>query len=161
MKNKIIIIVNLIIIAILFTHFNILLEYPKNNEHLFDRSIELKWGGNYDNYTLYIDDNKDFKSPTIKKVTGNSYLINNLDFNTYYWKIETDKMRSATWKFILDSKVAINMIEKDNKIEIENVGNTDLKLDVINPITGLTIVELPYQESKEFENNISFIGKQK
>ena len=160
-KNKIIIIVNLIVLTILFTHFNILLEYPKNNERLFDKSIELKWKGNYEEYILYIDEDEEFKSPTIKKVTGNFYVAN-LDFGTYYWKIETEKMRSATWKFVIDSKVAINMIEKDNKIEIKNVGNTDLDLELRNPVTGLTIIDLPEQESKEFEKeNISFVGKQR
>ena len=162
MKNKIIIIVNLIVITILFTYFNILLEYPKNNEHLFDKNIELRWDGNYNEYILYIDEDKDFKSSTIKKVTGNFYKINNLDFGTYYWKIETKKMRSATWKFVIDSKVAIDMIEKENMVEIKNVGNTNLNLELRNPITGLTIVDLPYQESKEFEkDNTTFVGKQK
>lgn len=161
-KNKIIIIVNLIIITILFTHFNILLEYPKNNQHLFDRNAELKWKGNYNNYILYIDDNEEFKSPTIKRVTGNSYLINNLDFGIYYWKIKTEKISSPTWKFTIDSEVAINMIEKEDDIDIKNVGNTDLDLELRNPITGLAIVDLPYQESKEFKKeNITFVAKQK
>ena len=161
-KNEIIIIVNLIVLTILFTNFNILLEYPRNNEYLFDKNIELKWKGNYDTYILYIDEDKDFKSPTIKRVTENFYKINNLDFGTYYWKIETKKMRSATWKFVIDSKVAIDMIEKENMVEIKNVGNTNLNLELRNPITGLTIVDLPYQESKEFEkDNTTFVGKQK
>lgn len=161
-KKEIIIVLNLIVVTILLTHFNILLEYPKNNEHLLDKDIELRWKGNYDEYKLYIDENKEFNSPIIKKVTGNSYFIDNLDFGTYYWKIETEKISSPTWKFTIDSNIAINMIEKEDSIEIKNVGNTDLNLELRNPVTGLVVLDLPYQESKEFEKeNITFVGKQK
>ena len=161
-KKEIIIALNLIIITLLLNQFNILLEHPKNNVHLIDKEIELKWNGDYENYTVYIDENKNFETPVIKKITGNSYIIDELDFGTYYWKVEKNNISSQVWKFTVYSKVAINMIEKENSVEIENVGNTDIDLEVRNPITGVVTLDLPYEKSKEFEkDNTIFIGKQK
>lgn len=152
MKRTTIIWINLVMIAILLT----MMIYPLKPEiHSKEREVKLRWLAIYKNYTLYIDDNKEFTSPMIIKTERKDYPIE-LEPGIYFWKIKSGKISSPVKKLALYSDVSIKV--KDNSLE--NDGNVDLNISLETP-TGAVVMDLPYKDKVKIENNVNITAKEK
>jgi len=89
MRKTTIIGINAVILAILL----IIMIYPLKPQTSLKREVTLRWLAIYKNYSLYIDDNKEFTSPIEIKTQTNSYKIS-LEPGTYFWKIKAGKISS-------------------------------------------------------------------
>jgi hypothetical protein len=160
-KGKItVIIANLFVIVMLsYLLLNLLtipLISPGNKAYMTDRRPSFAWGGMQGEYTLYLDDNSKFKTPIAVRMTGNSYVPeSDMDFGTYYWKVESGPFSSGAAKFTLGSSVVLSRTEND----IKNEGNTELKVSGLGGgITGLFILGI--NESFEIEGNENVMAEQ-
>jgi len=145
----------IILIATLFTIFSILL-YPFQNMHTASRIIEFKFTGLATK--VLVDDNPDFTSPIVKTKP----FIIDLDPGTYYWKTN---FPSPVRTFTIDSEVAINLLEKENRTyTIQNKGNTIIDLIIRNikdwAMTGKAIVGLNEEADIKIENNSAIEASQ-
>ena len=138
-KSKILIFaVNLVLICTVFyTLFNLAtipLFSPSNGEYTTERQPEFRWGGIQGEFTLFLDENPDFKTPIIKRVRGNSYKFENpLDFGTYYWKVESSGVSSEVRKLTIGSSVVLSRDER----KVKNEGNTDI---LLHSVTGAMVL---------------------
>jgi len=159
-KGKaIVIIANLFVIVMLsYLLLNLLtisLISPGNKAYMTDRRPLFSWDGMQEEYTLYLDDNSKFKTPLTTKVIGNSYRPEtDMDFGTYYWKVESGPFSSGASKFTLGSSVVLSRQEN----EIKNEGNTELRLSGIGSITGFFI--LGVNETAQIEGNENVMAEQ-
>jgi len=152
MKKTIIIGINAIAIVFLLAA----MIYPLKPEiNLKEREVRLRWLAVYKNYTLYIDDNKEFTSPIAIKTERKNYPIE-LGPGTYFWKIKAGRMSSPVKKIILDSDVSIGV--KNNSLE--NNGNVDLNISLETP-TGAIVIDLPYKDKVKVGDKYNITAKQK
>ncbi|MDD5253636.1 MAG: hypothetical protein PHG05_00850 [Candidatus Nanoarchaeia archaeon] len=143
-----IIIVNLILLIIILTLLFPSLNYPKNDEIIFERTPELRWTGLPITYTILIDNNPGFSSPIEKKVPCCSYIPDeNLDLETIYWKVK-GIFSSKTSKFNIQSKVSLKLKKDEENYTITNDGNSQLNISVEEQIenkvsvTGQAILDI-------------------
>ncbi|MCK4714562.1 MAG: hypothetical protein KAT35_03230, partial [Candidatus Aenigmarchaeota archaeon] len=89
-----------------------------------DRTPLFEWSGWDDSYELIIDDDPDFSTPMVFKVTGRTFVPSKeFDFGSYWWKVRTEEGESDPKTFTIVSKVEISRMEP---VRIVNTGNTDL-----------------------------------
>lgn len=153
MKKTAIIGINIFVIAVLLSVF----IYPLKPEiNLKQKEVTLKWFAIYKNYTIYIDDNKEFTSPIEIKTEMKTYPLT-LEPGTYYYKIKAGKISTPIMRLDMESGVSIKLTNDT----LENDGNTDLSISLETP-TGAVILDLPYKEKLELkENNYNITAKQK
>jgi len=144
-------VLNIVVLGIIIMNIGIILVSPKNNQEDFGRDVVFKWGGRYKNYDFTIDDNEDFTSPIMRAVTGNYYVIDNLEPGVYYWKIRSGRVSSPVWRFEIKSMVGIDLIESEDGFVLKNSGNVDEVVVAGNPITGAVVIDLPYDGQVEIE----------
>lgn len=135
---KTIIISGIVLFLIIIVFNNIYLINPKNNEETTETDILFRWIGN-EEYELYLDNNKDFTSPTITETDNNLVLIRNLSIDEYYWFVKSENKKSLVRKFTIISLVSINRSFENNSLRIRNTGNVDLN---VSSIIGFTILPL-------------------
>lgn len=146
------IVMNLILIAILLAT----IIYPLKPEiNLKEREVRLRWLAIYKNYTIHIDDNKEFTSPMIIKTERRDYPIK-LEPGIYFWKIKAGGISSPTKEIIFNSDVSIKL----NNKTLENDGNVNLNISLETP-TGAIIMDLPYKEKVKIEDRSNITAKQK
>lgn len=140
-KNKAsFVILNLAVMAVLALLFinllTIQLVYPNQRLKTTDRKPLFAWNGMQGDFVIFLDDNPKFASPVTAKVTGNSYTPGKeLDFGTYYWRVESGPFSSGVGRFTVVSSVVLSRNEK----EVKNEGNTPVF--VHNPgITGAFVL---------------------
>lgn len=139
-KIKKIVGINAVMIVILLT----VMIYPLKPEiNLKEKEVKLRWAGIYRNYTVYVDDNKEFTSPMIIKTAMKDYPIK-LDPGVYFWKVKAGKMSSIVRKVGVNSDVSIKVEENT----VENDGNVELNITMETP-TGAFVLGLPYKEKAE------------
>lgn len=103
---------------------------PADGAYTTERRPEFIWGGLYDQYEFFLDDDPNFGSPFISKVSGNSFrLVNDLDFGTYYWKVKSGIFSSSVRKLTIGSSVVL--ARSENKVK--NEGNTEI---LLHRVTG-------------------------
>ena len=132
---------NLVVISLIINVISIPLLTPLNNSYTDTRTPTFAWGGFGKTYELLIDDSPDFSFPLVKKiVTGNSYTLENeLDFGTYYWKVQSGCIGSVVRKYTIVSKVALRRMEN----EVRNTGNVEIILRKISDrVTGQIILDV-------------------
>jgi len=157
-----------ILVLLLFTYFNdnlIIQIHPENNSIITERQPIFKWIGKADR--LIIDDNKEFISPLVEDINGNSYQVKNkLNFTTYYWKL-IGKKETSVWQFKIDSVVALQLKNDSDRYDLSNVGNTDLDVEIHErntsfwKITGNIILEEDKTKQIEVEESTLFVAKQR
>lgn len=74
-------------------------------------------------HAILIDDNSDFTSP--KKIDGNKTT---LEPGKYYWRAVGLLGETKTGNFTIESEVVINVKEKDNRTEVQNIGNVPVNI---------------------------------
>lgn len=152
MKKTTVIGINLVVIVILLA----IMIYPlKPGINLKEREVRLRWFSLYKNYTLYVDDNREFTSPMMIKTERRDYPIE-LEPGIYFWKVKAGKMSSPVKSLELDSDVSIKI--EDNSLE--NDGNVDLNIS-LESITGAIVIDLPYKDKIKLEDNSNITAKQK
>jgi hypothetical protein len=98
---------------------------PEDGVYTTERRPEFVWAGMHEQYELLLDDDPDFGSPFLTKVSGNSLrFVNDLDFGTYYWKVNSGVFSSGVRKLTIGSSIVL--ARGDN--EVKNEGNTDVFL---------------------------------
>jgi hypothetical protein len=141
-----------ILIMLLYNLASIPLHSPGNKAYTTERMPEFSWGGMQGEYVIYLDDSPDFASPVTAMVTGNSFRLgNDLDFGTYYWKVESGPVSSSVWKLTVGSSVMLSR----NQQTVKNEGNVDLKVD---RMTGFFV--LGANESAEIGEDDNVIAEQ-
>jgi hypothetical protein len=121
---------------------------PQNSAYTTERQPLFSWGGMQGEYVLYVDDTPAFKTPLATRVEGNAYAPGSeLDFGTYYWKVQTGPFSSAVGSFTVGSSVILSR----SGDAIKNEGNVELKLSGIGGVTGFFI--LGVNESAAIEGN--------
>lgn len=141
-----------ILVMLLYNLASIPLLSPGNRAYTTDRRPEFSWGGMQDEYVIYLDDSPDFASPITAMVTGNSFKVgSNLDFGTYYWKVESGPLSSGVSKLTVGSSV---ILSRDQQT-IKNEGNADLKVD---HMTGYFVLKA--NESAEIGEDDNVIAEQ-
>ena len=159
-KNKIFVAaLDLAVIGILsFIFINLItipLISPENKTYTTDRQPKFSWGGMQGEYVLYVDDNPEFSTPFTAKVADNSHSFGSeLDFGTYYWKVQAGPLSSVVSKFTLGSSVILSRSEN----AIKNEGNAELKLSGISGVTGFFI--LGAGEAAAIEGNENVMAEQ-
>lgn len=152
MKKIAIIGINVVVIVVVVT----MMIYPLKPEiNLREREVMLKWYGLYREYTIYVDDNREFTSPIIIKTERKNYPIE-LEPGVYFWKIKAGKISSFVKKLEIDSSVSIKV--RNNSLE--NDGNVDLNVS-LEGITGAVVAELPYKGRIKVEGNYNITAKEK
>lgn len=146
MNKKIIAIIVMILIVITINLFSIRLVSPKHNAVIEANEVLFKWKGYNKNYTLVIDNNREFTSPKTISLNTTTITVKNLLPEEYFWKIISNKIESRTGRFSITSVVAINRSYINNSLEITNTGNTDLNITLEKDrITGL-VIEFPIKK---------------
>lgn len=136
MKLKSILLLNTIIILLFITLISVIPLSP--GKETFERKPTFQWIGLPTTYTILIDDNPEFTTPTKAEVKGNSYTPEeNLELGEHYWKVE-GILGGKTQKFTITPKVSLKR-EEDS---LKNDGNTRLKLDLTPGITGAMILDV-------------------
>ncbi len=135
---KIIIFLILIIIFVLFFTSIPLSPYIK------DDNITFRWLSLKKQNILYIDDNKDFSTPIIRKVFSNKYSIN-IEPGEWYWKLDNNIIR----KLNINSKVSV----KVNFTNITNDGN--VKEILSDKLTTFAILNPKQSIEIKGEKNVS------
>ena len=131
--NLLVIAVLMILLANLVT---IRLVSPENGIRTTERMPEFEWGGMQGDFVILLDDDPDFGSPVKEEVSGNAYIPGEeLEFGTYYWKVESGGMGSDVRKFTIDSSVVIGRDES----EVRNEGNTKI---LLHSITGAMVLDV-------------------
>lgn len=152
MKKTAIIGVNVMVIVIVLA----MMIYPLKPEiDLRERDVRLRWYGVYKNYTLYVDDNREFTSPIVVKTERRDYPIE-LEPGVYFWKIRAGGISSFVKKLEIDSAVSIK-VRNDS---LENDGNVDLNV-TLEKVTGAVIAELPYKGKINVEDDCNITAKEK
>lgn len=137
MKIKRLIVINIVILILLFLFTTVTSLNPKGK--ILERKPTFEWLGIPTGYTIMIDDNPDFTTPTTVEVKGNKYSPENeLELGEHYWKVKGLR-ESEVQKFTIVSKVSLKREEDEN---LRNDGNTRLKLDVTPSITGAMILDI-------------------
>lgn len=128
----------LVIVTLSYVFVNLVtisLVSPENEIHTTERNPEFRWGGMQGYFVVLLDENPDFESPFRGEVSGNSYRPEeDLDFGTYYWKIESGAIKSGIRKFTVGSSVVLAR-EED---EVKNEGNTDIIVNT-DKVTGMVV----------------------
>lgn len=144
--------INLVIMAILLA----IMIYPLKPEiNIKEREARFRWLALYKDYTVYVDDNKEFTSPMVIKTSMRNYPLK-LEPGVYFWKIKAGGVSSPTKRFTLDSDVSIKVYDNS----LENDGNVDLNVS-LKSITGAVITEVPYKGKMELEDNYNITAEQK
>jgi hypothetical protein len=118
---------------------------PADGAYTTERRPEFVWGGLQRDFVVFLDDNPDFASAFTAKAAGNAFrFVNDLDFGTYYWKVQSGMFSSGVGKFTVSSKVSLSRREG----EVRNTGNVGL---VLSRITGSFV--LGVDDSLEVEEN--------
>jgi hypothetical protein len=137
-----------ILSLLLFNLISIPLFSPDGGAYTTDRKPEFSWGGMQGEYVILLADNPKFASPVTENVSGNSYkMTDDLDFGTYYWKVESGPFSSGVGKFTVGSLVMLSRSENS----IKNEGNADLK---IGGITGFFILGVNKSVEIKGEENV-------
>ncbi|MCX6818170.1 MAG: hypothetical protein NTU57_04925 [Candidatus Aenigmarchaeota archaeon] len=125
------------LLAVLLANLiTIQLVYPNHKLTTADRTPVFMWIGMQSDFTLSLDDNKDFSSPVTAKVDGNSYAFpSELGIGTYYWKVESGPFSSGTGKFTVMSSVVVSR----NESNLKNEGNVPLSVQAPS-ITGAFVL---------------------
>jgi hypothetical protein len=148
-ERAFVIVLNLLVIGVLsFVFLNLVtipLISPRDGIYTTERRTEFSWGGMQREFVIFLDDDPDFASPFTAEVSGNSYRLGkDMDFGTYYWKIESSGMSSSVREFTVGSSVVLAREEN----EVKNEGNVDL---LLHRITGLFL--LGVDESLEIDGD--------
>ena len=126
-KNKIAFVIpymaEIAVLSLLLVNLlTIQLVYPDQRLKTADRNPLLSWNGMQGDFVVFLDDNPEFASPATANVAGNSYKWGKeLDFGTYYWKVESGPFSSSVGKFAVVSSVVLSRSEN----EVKNEGNTE------------------------------------
>jgi hypothetical protein len=138
-ESSVLVLSVVIIFLIVFLAFSsITLIDPRGK--ITDRSPIFEWSGNYDNYTLFVDDDSTFENPLLVFVLEVNYFEfeTDLEFGEYYWKLVATKdgkqIESKPLKFEVVSLVAYSLDEE----KLVNEGNSKSKL---NSITGGVVLD--------------------
>jgi hypothetical protein len=134
-----------ILSLLLFNLITIPLVSPDNKSYTTDRRPGFSWGGMQGEYVVLLDDNPKFTAPLTARISGNSYRVaHDLDFGTYYWKVESGPISSGARQLTIGSSVVLSRSEQS----VRNEGNVDLKVD---RMTGFFI--LGVNESAEIKGD--------
>lgn len=157
-----IIILNMVLIVGIVYSLNIKLIYPEDNSKIFERKPVLEWEGYSDKYTILIDDNREFSSPTKETVYGNNYITDELEFGKYYWQVSSLLSASRVNSFEIISKVAIKVNQTKENVDIYNDGNARLNVSVEDSgiLTGAAVIEIKENEIFVNKDNRSLKAKQ-
>lgn len=147
-----VVILDLLVIGMLsFVFINLVtipLISPDSGMYTNERSPELLWGGMQNNFVVYIDDDPELETPVKKEVTGNFYkFAEDLDFGTYYWKVESGVVVSEVRKFTVDSSVVLSRDENG----VKNEGNVGL---LLHRVTGAFVLDIDESLDVESEENV-------
>jgi hypothetical protein len=125
------------LLAVLLANLvTIQLVYPNHRLATSERKPVFRWIGMQSDFTLSLDDNKGFSSPATFEVDGNSYAFaSELEFGTYYWKVESGPFSSGTGKFTVVSSVVVSR----NESNLKNEGNVPLSVQAPS-ITGAFVL---------------------
>lgn len=139
------------LLAVLLANLvTIQLVYPNHKLKTTDRTPVFRWIGMQSDFTLSLDDNKDFSSPATFEVDGNSYAFeNDLEFGTYYWKVESGPFSSGTGKFTVVSSVVVSR----NESSLKNEGNVPLSVQAPS-ITGAFVLDVEESVDIGAEENV-------
>ena len=168
MKIKILVIaVFFLIIAIFFsisTKSELKIIYPQNSTHITDRTPTLMWQGSADE--LWLDKSPEFTSPDKIRPKGRSYTTENLNTETYYWKL-IGQAENISGEFAIDGTAILKVERTESQLRIKNIGNVDLELSLENTInslakiTGAMILEQGKTILLPNKNNTVVIAKEK
>lgn len=119
-----------LIVVMLLSSLSIRLVRPQDGLHTTERRPELFWTGIQGDFIVLVDENPGFETPLMDEVSENSYkFADELDFGTYYWKVESGESESEVRSFTVDSSV---MLERGDN-EVSNAGNVEI---ILHRITG-------------------------
>jgi hypothetical protein len=140
--------VNLAVVALAVVSFIVTSHvqpvYPFAGTVTDDRTPTFEWTGRASEYTLLIDDDEAFSSPMRFNVRGRSYTPDGeMDFGTYWWKVESDGADTPPMKLSIVSTVSLS---RPFTGEVINSGNTPLLVHISGMAGALT---LPVNESIE------------
>ncbi len=121
--------------------------YPKNNSQITDKKPRFLWTGLQGCYVLYIDDNPEFRTPKRIELHSNSFKPEKeMDFGTYYWKVQSGPLISKVSKFEIVSSVILSR----NKTSVKNEGNVNVTL---HRLTGAIVLGIGKSaDVGEYEN---------
>lgn len=123
---------------------------PVDRSYTTDRKPEFSWGGMQGEYLIFLDASPDFAAPMVAKVPGNSYeTASDLDFGTYYWKVESGPISSAVGKFTIGSSVVLSRSGE----EVRNGGNAEILLSGPS-ITGAFVLGINKSASIGANENV-------
>lgn len=123
--------------ALLFNLLTINPAYPRHAMDTDARRPLFKWAGMQGEFNISIDDDPDFSSPVMASINANEYLPQyDMDFGTYYWKVESGPFSSGTSMFTVVS----NVIVSRNSSALKNEGNVPLVISS-SGITGAIILK--------------------
>jgi hypothetical protein len=129
--------------------------YPFGGTEIDDRTPLFQWTGNAAGYVLLIDEDPSFSSPLSFTAKDTSYEVPEMDFGTYWWKVESGASETAPMSFSIVSSVALSRPVKDT---ITNAGNTELSIEG-DAMTGA--VTLAVNESIEVQEDENVRAEQK
>lgn len=153
---------NILIVGLLLSNLGVLLVSPIDGFESFEREVVFDWSGWGKEYTILLDDDDDFNSPIIKKVTGNFYVVDDLEIGKYYWKVQKEAVESHVRSFEIKSLVGLDVVEDDEEIILRNSGNVDETISATNSITGQVVFDVDYGDEVEIEKgNWEVVAKQK
>lgn len=146
-------ILSAVILFLFLAAFTDILIYPERSQEMPVTSVQFHKIG-FGEYVI-VDSNKEFTSP---KVLPKPYKTN-LEPGTYYWK---SSGISSVRDFTILSEVAINAKFNGNTTTVENAGNVDVDLEIIdnNLITGAAALGVGERLDLQIKNKI-ILAKQK
>jgi hypothetical protein len=137
-----------ILALLLFNLITIPLLSPDNSSYTTDRRPEFSWGGIQGEYVILLDDSPDFAAPLTAVVKGNSYKVaQDLDFGTYYWKVESGPISSGIGKLTIGSSVMLSRSQQ----AVKNEGNVELK---VGRMTGFFILGVNESAKIDGDENV-------
>ncbi len=107
---------------------------PADGKYTTERRPEFVWGGLQKEFVIFLDDDPDFETPFTSRVSGNAFRFGkDLDFGTYYWKVQSGILLSGVRKLTVGSSVVLAR----GKDEVRNEGNTDV---LLHSVTGAMVL---------------------
>ena len=144
-------------IFVVATLVAILVFYPRASLDLIGNKASFK---SLNANVIIISSNPDFSNPRYVDINDSASF--NLKSGTYYWKASNGFIEGLSKKFMIDSNVGLEIVEKDDERKLRNIG--DVKVNVTKTKNGTFVgyIILEPEESEEIENeeDKAYTGRQ-
>ncbi|HLG24320.1 MAG TPA: hypothetical protein VI564_05320 [Candidatus Nanoarchaeia archaeon] len=155
----------LIILIVLLTSLVSVTPISPKDTEITKVQPTFSWSGKAD--YLVIDDNPEFSSPIVEKVSGSEHTIqNSLTFGTHYWKLK-GIVTSKTSQFTINSVVDLEISKTgdEGKIILANSGNSALKIfhyesRGLSKLTGLHSLKINESKIVRINSKSIFVARQ-